>query len=94
MKSKDSFRKTNNNQRKAERKPKENHTCASVKQVSPAKLNMALLDWEKAFDKVQHDKLYIAMERLGFSKHYIDVIEDSYMNPACFVRDNFGKSWN
>ena len=53
---------------------------------------MALLDWEKAFDKVQHDKLYIAMERLGFSKHYIDVIEDSYMNPACFVRDNFGKS--
>ena len=53
---------------------------------------MALLDWEKAFDKVQHDKLYIAMERLGFSKHYIDVIEDYYMNPASFVRDNFGTS--
>ena len=53
---------------------------------------MALLDWEKAFDKVQHDKLYIAIERLGFSKHYIDVIENCYMNPAFFVRDNFGKS--
>ena len=53
---------------------------------------MALLDWEKAFDKVQHDKLYIAMERLGFSKHYIDVIENFYMDPAFFVRDNFGKS--
>ena len=57
---------------------------------------MALLDWENAVDKVQHDKLYIARERLGFSKHYIDVIEDCYMNPAFFVRDNFGKSenWN
>ena len=55
---------------------------------------MALLDWGKTFDKVQHDKLYIAMERLGFSTHYIDVIKNCYMNPAFFVRDNFGKSEN
>ena len=55
---------------------------------------MAFLDWEKAFDKVRHDNLSIDMERLGFSKHYTDVINNCYMNPAFFVRYNFWKSEN
>ena len=25
-----------------------------------------VLDWEKAVDKIQHDKLILALERLGF----------------------------
>ena len=53
---------------------------------------MALLDWEKAFDKVQHDKLYIAMERLGFSQHYVDVIRNCYSNPIFYVRNGYGHS--
>ena len=32
------------------------------------------LDWEKAFDKVQHDKLYVALRRLRVHQHFIDVI--------------------
>ena len=33
-----------------------------------SKLSFAMLDWEKAFDKVQHDKLIIALDRLGFPR--------------------------
>ena len=31
-----------------------------------AKLSLAMLDWEKAFDRIQHDKLLVALRRLGF----------------------------
>ena len=37
-----------------------------------ARLSLALLDWEKAFDKVQHDKLIVALQKIGFSQHYCD----------------------
>ena len=61
-------------------------------EVKGANLSMAFLDWEKAFDKIQHDKLLVALDRLGFSEHYKDVIADCYANPQFFVKDNFGCS--
>ena len=61
-------------------------------EMKGAQISLAFLDWEKAFDKIQHDKLYIALERLGFSQHYIQVIQNCYCNPTFFVRDNFGES--
>ena len=57
-----------------------------------AKLSIALLDWEKAFDKIQHDKLLVALSRLGFSQHYIDVIADCYRKPTFYVKDDFATS--
>ena len=30
-----------------------------------ARLSLALLDWEKAFDKVQQDKLIVALQKMG-----------------------------
>ena len=57
-----------------------------------AKLSLALLDWEKAFDKVQHDKLFIALNRMGFSAHYVDVIKDCYRKPTFYVKDDYGIS--
>jgi retron-type reverse transcriptase len=30
-----------------------------------AKINLVLLDWEKAFDKVSHEGLFSAMTRMG-----------------------------
>ena len=37
--------------------------------------NMILLflDWEKAFDRTKHDRLWIALQRLGIHEHFIDV---------------------
>ena len=55
-----------------------------------AKLSTALLDWGKAFDNIQHDRLFVALERLGFSRHYVDVIKNCYRNPCFFVRDKYG----
>ena len=57
-----------------------------------AKLNMALLDWEKAFDKILHTKLILALKRLGISNKFLKVIEDCYANPTFFVKDEYGKS--
>ena len=57
-----------------------------------AKLSIALLDWEKAFDKIQHDKLLLALHRLGFSQHFIDVIQNCYRKPTFYVKDDFGTS--
>jgi exonuclease III len=61
-------------------------------EVKGTQLSLALLDWEKAFDKIQHDKLYQALYRMGFSEHYRKVIENCYRNPTFFVEDNFGSS--
>ena len=55
-------------------------------------MSLALLDWEKAFDKVQHDKLIVALQQMGFSQHYCDIIQDCYKKPTFFVKDAFGSS--
>ena len=55
-------------------------------------LSLALLDWEKAFDKVQHDKLILSLSRLGFPDHYLDVIQDCYRKPEFYVKDEYGTS--
>ena len=57
-----------------------------------AKLSIALLDWEKVFDKIQHDKLLLALHRLGFSQHFTDVIQNCYRKPTFYVKDDFGTS--
>ena len=57
-----------------------------------SRLSLALLDWEKAFDKVQHDKLIMALRKMGFSQHYCDIIQNCYEEPTFFVKDAFGTS--
>ena len=49
-----------------------------------ARLSLALLDWEKAFDKVQHDKLIVALQKMGFSQHSFKIAAISF-----FVKDAF-----
>ena len=61
-------------------------------EIKGTHLSIALLDWEKAFDKIQHDKLILALRRLGFSRRYTEVIADCYSKPMFFVKDNFGSS--
>ena len=57
-----------------------------------ATLNLALLDWEKAFDKLKHDKMYNALGRLGIHEHIIKAIQNCYSNPRFFVRDEYNIS--
>lgn len=53
---------------------------------------LALIDWEKAFDKVQHTKLFDSMSRLGFSHHFVNIVKALYQSPAFYVQDDYGKS--
>ena len=55
-------------------------------------LSLALLDWEKAFDKVQHDKLILSLNRFGFDVQYLDVIQDCYRKPEFYVKDEYSTS--
>lgn len=57
-----------------------------------SELYLALIDWEKAFDKVHHSKLLLAMDRLGFSEHFLRVISSLYDSPTFFVQDQYGTS--
>ena len=41
---------------------------------------MVLLDWAKAFDKINREALYIAMEKMNVPKKYINVIKAMYTN--------------
>ena len=56
--------------------------------------NMILLflDWEKAFDRIKHDRLWIALQRLGIHEHFIDVLQDGYRKASFFVEDEHGAS--
>ena len=55
-------------------------------------LYMTLLDWEKAFDKVDHDCLCKALERFDVHPEVIEALRDGYDNAQFYVRDQFGKS--
>ena len=44
---------------------------------------LVFLDWEKAFDKINHQRLFQALKRIGINEHYLQVIENLYLNP-CF----------
>ena len=61
-------------------------------EIQGAHLSIALLDWEKAYEKIQHDKLILALHSLGFSRRYTNVIDDWYSTPRCFLKDNIKSS--
>ena len=53
---------------------------------------MVFLDWEKAFDKVDQEKLIEAMERLRVPPKLIAILQTFYLNPRFRVKDIEGKS--
>ena len=50
------------------------------------------LDSEKAFDKVQHCRLWIALRRLGIHDAFVEVLKDCYVKASFFVEDEYGTS--
>ena len=53
---------------------------------------MVSLDWEKAFDEVDQEKLIEAMIWLFLPQKMIDVLASFYVNPQFRVKDRKGKS--
>ena len=51
-----------------------------------------LLDWCKAFDKVNISRMLVALKRLGVPEHMIEAIRSLYRSPEFFVEDRFGRS--
>ena len=51
-----------------------------------------LLDWEKAFDKVSHQGLKNALERIVLDEKYVKIIENMYDNSHFFVESDSKKS--
>ena len=41
---------------------------------------MVLLDWEKAFDKVKHPKVFEARQRMGVDDKLIRIVKSIYKN--------------
>ena len=50
------------------------------------------MDWEKAFDKVDHGTLLDALRRLDIHEHVIKALEDGYQKATFFTKDEFGQS--
>jgi hypothetical protein len=48
-------------------------------------INVVLLDWEKAFDKVTQKGLFTALERMSINPKLINIIKELYKNPSFVV---------
>ena len=50
-------------------------------------LTSVLLDWEKAFDKIDQERLIIALRRMGIPSKVIDIIKALYEKPNFAIKD-------
>eukprot|EP00973_Karenia_brevis_P015123 2067296-Karenia_brevis.AAC.1 len=57
-----------------------------------SEIHMALLDWEKAFDRVYHEKLFESLKRCRITDKMMEVIKSLYGNPTFEVEINGVKS--
>ena len=48
-------------------------------------LTLVLLDWEKAFDKVDQEKLHEALERMNVPTKYSNIIRQIYKKPTFMI---------
>ena len=53
-----------------------------------------VLTWSYSFsfDRIKHDRFWIALLRLGIREHFIDVLQDGYSKASFFVEDEYGVS--
>ena len=59
---------------------------ARLRRKNRQPLYMTLLDWEKAFDEIDHKCLGEELERLGIDKDVIETLSDGYTKAKVFRR--------
>ena len=52
------------------------------------------LDFEKAFDSIEWDFIFLALERMNFGENFINWIKSLYSNPTASIKNNGWKSRN
>ena len=50
------------------------------------------LDWEKAFDKIDHDQLMKAISRFNLPEKILRIIKSLYDFPTFYIADKLGDS--
>ena len=55
------------------------------------KLFLVLLDWEKAFDKIDQEKMVEAIDRLNVPEKITKILRSLYVAPKFRIRDREGK---
>ena len=57
-------------------------------------LYLVLLDWEKAFDKVDRNQLFNSMKRMGVNQKLIDIVKSLYRETLfCVELDGYTSDW-
>lgn len=66
----------------------------NAERANKQELHMLLLDWEKAFDKLTHNALFIAMEKMNIDQKLINLVKMVYQNPEFMVEtDRKQSTW-
>uniref|UniRef100_A0A914VH02 Reverse transcriptase domain-containing protein n=1 Tax=Plectus sambesii TaxID=2011161 RepID=A0A914VH02_9BILA len=53
---------------------------------------MCFIDYSKAFDCVEHDKLWKCLKQMGIPEHLVELIRSLYENQEATVRTAFGNT--
>ena len=64
----------------------------SLAEVSVKPVSIVLLDWEKAFDRIDHGRLLESMRRLDIPANIYNIIGDIYATPKFKVSSDEGTS--
>eukprot|EP00975_Prorocentrum_lima_P062975 12888665-Prorocentrum_lima.AAC.1 len=57
-------------------------SAADIGESTKPPVSVILLDWEKAFDKIRHDRLLQSLERLAVPTPLLAAVRSIYTNPT------------
>ena len=63
-----------------------------IAEVTGRNISVVMLDWEKAFDRLDHDRLMESLQRLEVPPRLFQLIKDIYTHPKFQVKCEEGSS--
>lgn len=64
----------------------------SIAEITGRNISVVMLDWEKAFDRLDHDRLMESLQRLEVPPRLLQLIKDIYTHPKFQVKCEEGSS--